>query len=414
MPSGSLPVPAIGVWERLERWARGHPRGCWAGLFLLALAFRLSFLALASAFSGLPWRDLALYYDGHVYLLISKSYPRLYVGIHEIFPAFRNSEYFTGWFPFYPLLIRLAGFVIRDSRVSALAVSQIAAALSVVLLYRLARLRSSRPLLAAALYIFFPPTWVLTGSLNFVEPVFVCLFLAAFDRFLAEDMAWAVVFASLVMVTQKSGFLILLVMLAVLVGRHGPRGLRMFLPYLASVLPLALMQGYLGLRFHEFWINLRVQREIFGGPLLQLPGVALARGLFSSTWPFPGPVRLRRELLAASVGFYAAVLAASWVRLRSRQWALVCWLGVVLAFNLCLAGPWACTGFARFMTLAAPAAILLAVELPDPATRLPALALCAAAGAAALVIGTWDLLGSLALIRRAWPAGYFESLATYL
>jgi len=49
--------------------------------------------------------NLARIYDGHVYILIAKSFPHPYVGIEKIFPGYPHSLSSPAWFPLYPFLI---------------------------------------------------------------------------------------------------------------------------------------------------------------------------------------------------------------------------------------------------------------------------------------------------------------------
>lgn len=100
-------------------------------IFAAALAIRALFLLAASLETGWSALDLAMLYDGHIYMIIAKSFPTPYLHTRELVPfvtTFQDSRFFLGWFPFYPALIWLASLPIGDFRLSALAVAHVAAA----------------------------------------------------------------------------------------------------------------------------------------------------------------------------------------------------------------------------------------------------------------------------------------------
>lgn len=384
------------------------------GLFVFAWLARLSCLFLAAHAARVPWKDLALMYDGHVYVLIARSAPYFYTNIEKFFPVYKNSEYFTGWFPVYPAAISVANLLANDLRVAALLASQLLSSAAVALFYLLAKKTVKRPLLAAFLFCFFPPTWLLTGSLAFVEPAFALLFIAAFLCLHEKRWAGATVLASLVVVTQKSGFLVLAIFGLILWRQEGSRAFKRLPWALAALIPLASLQAYLWTAFNDPWINVRVQREIFGTSLVGFPFQAMLSGLASSEQIFEGNFWLRKALIGASCLFYTGVCVWGWKKRRPASEPLLIWLSVVLLFNVSLGGIWPYYAFGRFMTLAAPAAILLIVDrLPSwsgPAT-VAALALLLVAAFFTAIIETQD---AVTLMNRVWSSGYFESLAAYV
>ena len=370
----------------LGKLAPGRERASDAVLFVGALAARAAFLAAATRATGVRTLDLALLCDGHAYLAVAKTLPRLYQGVPAFLPQFSGSEYFTGWFPFYPVLIRAAAVLTGDARAAALAVSMLASAAAVLLFRRVAAFFTPRPGAAAAIFVLFPPMWLVAGSLAFVEPVFLCAFLAAVLAAL-EDRPWACAGAvAAVLLAQKSGFLVLPVLLALRLERRGGAGLRAFWPCLLALLPLAALQLYLWRVFGDLFVNLHVQRDIFSGALFGVPFAAFARGAFTPS-PLGGP--LHRALFALSGASYLAVAAAAWRRGRREERPLLAWLLVVLAFHFSLAGPWAFYSLPRLLLLGAPAALLLALPF------LPS--------------GDWALLGAAALAPVMFCAGLIEA-----
>ncbi|NNN04343.1 MAG: hypothetical protein HKL90_00435 [Elusimicrobia bacterium] len=368
-----------------------------AFLAAVALAARVGFVAAASAATGVAWRDLALRYDGHCYILIASTIPRLYVGAPPLFPALRDPAFLTGWFPLYPALIRAASGLTGGLRAAALVVSWVSSAAATVLFHRLAGRFSSRPGLMTLVFIFFPPMWLVAGSLGFVEPVFVCAAIAAVLAAL-EDRPWACAAAAAVAVlAQKWGLIVPAIVLLIVLDRGGLAEARRFRPVLLSLVPLAALQAYLGAVFHDPFVNLRVARENFGGTLLGFPFASLLRGL---THPLVPSDIFGRVCLIANAVVYSAVAVVAWRRGVRAQRPLLIWLTATLSFVFCLGGgDYEAYNFPRFLLLAAPAAILL---LEPFAPRKPSLAALAAPLAILpFIFGIIEVARTEAILRRS-------------
>jgi hypothetical protein len=393
----------------MSKLTQGRERASDAALFVGTLAARAAFLAAAARATGVRPLDLALLFDGHAYLTVAKTLPRLYQGVPAFLPRFSGSEYFTGWFPLYPVLIRAAAALTGDARAAALIVSMLASAAAVLLFRRVAAFFTPRHGAAAAVFALFPPVWLLTGSLTFVEPVFLCAFLAAVLAVL-EDRPWTCACAAAAaLLAQKSGFLVLPILLALRLERRGWAGLRAFSPCLLSPLPLAALQLYLWRVFGDPFVNLHVQRDIFGGALFGLPLAAFVRGAITPS-PLGGP--LHRALFALSGASYLAVAAAAWRRGRREERPLLAWLLVVLACHFSLSGPWAFYSLPRLLLLGAPAALLLALPLLPSGDW-------AILGAAALApvwfcVGLIEAARGAAVTSAAWTPGYLAAASRVL
>jgi hypothetical protein len=381
--------------------ARLSTRAQGAALASATVAARAVLLAAGASALGVDWRDLALRYDGHVYLRIAKTFPALYVSA--------KYPYLPGWFPLYPALIRAGGALTGDLRVAAILVSIAASVAAVLLFFRLAGHFSKRPGLAAALFVFFPPIWLVTGSLAFVEPVMLC---AAIGAVLAavEDRPWAAgAAAAAAALAEKSGFLVAVIAALIVWNRKGRLDRRWRAALALTPAALAGLQLYLWRVFGDPLANLKVQREIFGGALFGAPFAAFLKGVFASG-AFGGP--WRRAAVAASGLFYLGVAAAAWRRRAPAQRPLLLWLSVPLAFYFCLGGYWAFDSLPRFLLLGAPAAILL-VEPYLPRGERWLLA------AAPLVLvpyfmGLLELAESEYFLRRVWGPDYFAAASREL
>lgn len=373
-----------------------------AALAAAALGARAFFLAAASRATGVPWRDLALRFDGHVYLAVAKTWPRLYQGVPSFLPMFRGSEYFTGWFPLYPVLIRAAAVLVGDARAAALAVSFAASAAAVLLFRRLAGSFTTRPGLAASLFCFFPATWLVTGSLAFVEPVFLCALLAAALAALEDRPGACAAAAAAAMLAQKTGFLVLPIALALVAARRGRRGLRAFAPLGLALLAPTALQLYLWRTFGDPLVNFHVQRDIFGGAMFGWPFAAFVSGALT---PSPLGGGAARALIASSGAFYLFVAAAAWRRARADERPLLAWLLIVLVPHFCLAGHWAFFSLPRLLLMGAPPALLLSLPLLPRGERW--LLFAAPLVLLPFFAGLLDVARAEVIVQGAWPPGYF-------
>ena len=369
--------------------ARLTPRMQAVALALATVASRVAFLAAGASALEIDWRDLAVRYDGHLYLRIAKTLPALYVSA--------KYSYLPAGYPLYPVLIRAAGLLTGDLRVAAIAVSLAASAASVLLFFRLAGHFSKRPGLAAAIFVFFPSTWLMTGSLAFVEPILIGAAIAAVLA-VVEDRPWAAGAAcAIAVLTQKSGFLIAVIVALLVWSRKGRLDRRWCAALALVPVAIAALQGYLWLALGDPLINVKVLRTAFGGALFGVPFAGFLRGVFEPS-VFGGPVR--RIAVTISGFFYLGIAAAAWRRGSAAERPLLIWLGVCLAFNFSLGGYWAFHGLPRYLVLAAPAAVLLAEPLLPKAERW----LIAAAPLVLLpyFAGLLDLVESESFMSRVW------------
>ena len=317
--------------ERLERWAGGHRREFCLLLFVAGLALRTLAAALISRSTGLALSELALTFDGHVYLLIARSAPRLYDGIHLFFPAFRDSSYFTGWFPLYPVSIALAAPFFGWTS-AALLVPRLAGAACAPLFFLLAARHGRRPALAAALFCVFPGTWLLTGSLAFVEPLYLLCVLGALLALSRERRAAAAWLCAGAALAQKTGVLLAPIALAA----WGARPLKRVLPALGALAGLAALLAWHGLVFGDPMIGARVQFDIFGGSAFAFPFSSVTRGLLARTDVIGGSMLLRKLAVVLSLAFYGvALIWAFRERAKSDRLALA-WRCVVFFFHIAI------------------------------------------------------------------------------
>src|SRR5690349_17274979 len=94
----------------------------------VVLAVLTSFFAARA--TGIPLGQMAVYFDGHLYLEIAKSFP---------LPYAPEAALYAGHAPGYPAVIRLGHALGLDWSSAALAVAWLSAGLSTLLLWSLCR-----------------------------------------------------------------------------------------------------------------------------------------------------------------------------------------------------------------------------------------------------------------------------------
>lgn len=379
----------------------------YAVLFLFAVGLRMITALAISWESGVSLRNLALFYDGHLYILIAKTLPALYDNIQGFFPNFSdNPAFITGWFPVYPSVIRLASLFTGDLRLAALITAWVAGGIAVVLFYELATDYLKNPLFAASIFTFLPTGWYIGGSLALVESTYICLLLACVLTLQRGKYGWAALFAALTMITQKSGFLIL----PILVFAARPRR-RALLPIVCAIAAAAALQLYLWWLFGDPLINARANETVFSGGKgwFGFPFAGFIKWMLDPGTPFQGMFWQRKFVIVLETTFHLAVLLCALLRYSQRMTVFTVWLGIVLIFFASLAGPWSFYALPRFVSMASPAAIMLACSLyPLGEGRWR----WAAAGLLPLVM-LWTILDAVSAIDfcyRVWTPDYFRVL----
>jgi hypothetical protein len=422
--------PLWGVIVSIEELIVGHPRGntrstvlpmsgpliqerkkylaSYAGLFLFAVGLRAITALAVSLASGVSLRNLGLFYDGHMYILIARTLPALYSDLQAFFPGFpQDPRYITAWFPVYPAFIRLLSLFTGDLRLAALIAAWLAGGIAVVLFYKLAEDYLQNPRSASILFSFLPTGWLIDGSLALAESTLVCLLLACILTLRRGKTGWAAVFAALTVLAQKMGFLLL----PILVFAARPRR-RALLPCISAILAAAALQLYLWWLFGDPLINTRVVAATFGDGegIFGFPFAGFITWMLDPSGLFQGMVWQRKFVIVLEAAFYIGVLSWALLRYSPRMNVFIVWLGVLLLFNMSLSGIWSFYAFPRHMSMASPAAIMLACHQFSPGEGRWR---WAAAGLLLSLTMLWtvlDALDALILCYRIWTPGYFIAL----
>lgn len=355
-----------------------------AGLFTLALVLHATTALVAAAAAGLPLEQLGVYFDGHLYLEIARSFPLPYAA---------DGIAYTGFAPGYPALIYLARVLVPAELASwgglALLASAIPAALAAVVFYRLCRELGLAPLLPSVAFVVANSRWMSVAGTPHPEPLAMCLVLLCFLAHLRGKTGVSVVCLALAGLTRFPALLLgaplaydLLIRQRRLDSRTlawlsvPPLGFALFVAYLHTRIP-----GYPGLG---------EAHRVFWDTHLTWPFAALAQSAQPWLW---GPNLPNFVLTYAWVGIYLVSLALGLCAPRHARGLLVLWVAIIVLFHASLSGLIGAWAFQRLVLLAWPAALLILWSAWG--RRLPAAA-AALALAALAVFGGWLTVRSVA------------------
>jgi Mannosyltransferase (PIG-V) len=227
--------------------------------------------------------DLASYRSqvgpvGYLLGWVSRSDSRHYLGIAAHGYSVHHSAE-TAFFPLYPALIRLVGFVLRSDVLAGAAISAACLLTALVLLHRLTELElGKRAANATVLLIAFAPLSFFFSAV-YTESLFLMLSVGAMLAVRQDRLKLAGVLAALAALTRPTGFL-LAIPLAIAVLRRDRRVDRRLI---WAVLPLVAFAAYL---------------------------VALTLAGFSWLAPFHAEAAWQRNSVGPVIGIVAAVVRA--------------------------------------------------------------------------------------------------------
>jgi hypothetical protein len=341
------------------------PHGLAAPLSVFASAFVFHIVcSLWTSSSGeirLP--ELAVFFDGHLYLEIAKSFP---------LPYSPDGRHYLTHAPGYPAWIAAVHSLLPPTTASwgwaGLLAAWSAAALAAVGFYYVCREAGCPPLLGAALFVVANPRWVSVASTAHAETVamlFVVLALLGYQR---DRLPASVAFLSLAVLARFPAILIGAPLAFGFLVTRSRRDLPAWLWLALPLAALALVNVYLYLRVPDFG-GLSAEHAVFWDVGLTWPFAKLLEFASPAGWPM--------SVYGLTYGTLAACVAALGLGWRSRDrasWLLLVWVGVVLIFHASLGGPGraAAADFSRLVVLAWPAVLLVlwcAVgnRLPKPA-----------------------------------------------
>jgi hypothetical protein len=311
-------------------------------LFVIALAIEVAAALLGVAKSPDAPDSLAVYFDGHKYLEIAKSYPLAYS---------EEGPDLLGHAPGYPAVIALARWILPDAvgwGYAALLVAWIGGALASVAFYLLCRATGIAPLVPSLLFACANPRWIAVSSTAHAEPLAMLLALLCFVAWLRGSLGWAVVWLALAALTRFPAIILGLPLAWDVLRRD--RSPSRFALLSIPPLVLILFEWQLRLRIpgfegvsaaHAFWWDVHWGVPFFG--LLRHPDV------------FPGGFALR-ELTWVFALLYVW-LAVVGLRRRPDPRFIVFWLVTALGFAAAPNDAVGATAFSRLALFAWPPAV---------------------------------------------------------
>lgn len=331
---------------------------------------------LAARDSAMSVGALGVYFDGHLYLEIARSFP---------LPYGPGAVDYAGHAPGYPGLAWLLRALLPDAWIDwgglLLLASWIPAALSAALFYAVCRELDAPAWWPTLLFAVANPRMVTLSGSAHAEPLALAFALAGLLAFLRGRLGWCVAWIALAGFTRFAAFTLLAPIGIGLWLRGRPRlrdfGLLAIPPVLFGLYVL-----YLHARIPGF-VSLADSHRVFWETHLAWPFAALVKSFDPALWSATHP---SFELTYATLAFYLLALGGGgWLSIRTARpetWLLTAWVAIVVGMHVSLAGVLGAWDFVRLVALAWPAALLilaLAVgrEFPRPAAAGVALLLAA-------------------------------------
>jgi Mannosyltransferase (PIG-V) len=212
----------------------------------------------------------------------------------------------TAFFPLYPALIRLVGFVVRSDVVAGAAISAACLLIALILLHRLTELELGKPAAnATVLLIAFAPLSFFFSAV-YTESLFLMLSVGALLAVRQDHLKLGGVLAALAALTRPTGFLLAIPLAIVVLRRHrGVNGRLLWADrqLLWGALPVAVFGGYLvslalaGFQWlAPFHAEAAWQRETVG-PVIAIAAAVVrsvsgAMAIITGREPFYHPSRL--------------------------------------------------------------------------------------------------------------------------
>lgn len=316
-----------------------------AGLFAFALAVHAATTYLGAAATGLPWAHLAVFFDGHMYLEIARSFPLPY--------AAEGVDY-TGFAPGYPFLIYLTRQLVPAQLASwgslALCASLVSAALAAVVFFRLCRELGLPAVWPSVTFVVANSRWLSVAATAHPEPLATCLALLCFLAHLRGRIGLSVLCLALAGLTRFPAFLLGIPLACDLLIRQRRRDLSTFAWLSVPPLSFALFVAYLHARIPGY-VGMAEAHRVFWDTHLTWPFAALA---WSVQQRLP-----RFDLVYVWVVVYGLALVLG-LRVGERQRPfLALWVASIVLFHVSLDGVIGALDFQRLVLLAWPAALLI-------------------------------------------------------
>jgi hypothetical protein len=319
-------------------------------LFALAFGIHVLTATATAAAARIPLSALGLYFDGHLYIEIARSFPLPY--------APEGADYY-GHAPGYPALIYLLRLVTPSGPINwgalALLASWISGAASAVAFYAVCRAIDLRPFWPSVTFVALNPRWLWDASASHSESLAMLLALLCLLATLRGRLGWAVLWLSLAGLTRYPAFLLGAPLAFTTLFVQRERRVHTLVLLSLPLLAFALINLYLYARIPDF-SGIAASHRVFWDAHLTWPFATLIETTLR--WDLPRDPFLP-GLTYASLGLYLLSIALG---LRSGQRDLLIlplWVAVIVLLPACLDGERQVWAFTRLAILAWPAALLI-------------------------------------------------------
>jgi hypothetical protein len=344
-------------------------------VFLASASLLLSTGIVLVGMRGETVGALGVYFDGHFYIDIARSFP---------LPYSPEGLDYLGHAPGFSAALFLARLLTPDALhwgALALGVTWLSAAAAVVAFYWLC-LEVEVPALPASLtFLLLNPAWILVSAAAHPEPLATALALACFVAYRRGSLGWAVFWLSLASLTRFPAILLggALAFDLLVIRRRWDRSTLAWLAL--PLMVLGVYQLYLYWRVPSF-TGMWDVHQVHWVSHWTYPFAAVLRywPLMSERGLFQGPI-----VYTTVVFLLIATLAGGRPSQRDVWWLSV-WSGLILLLHVSMSGTPGVESFARLAMLAWPPALLIAWRLlPRGVPWLPVAVACLALGA----LGAW-------------------------
>ena len=357
-------------------------------LILAAISLLVSLLTTGIG-HGLPaLASLGIYFDGHLYIDIAKSFP---------FPYDAGALDYLSHAPGYAGLIALGRLLTPDLvnwGVLAVLSTWGAAVAATLAFYLLCRELQVPALQASLTFLLANPAWTLVSSAPHSEPLAMAFVLLCFVAHLRGALGWSVTFLSLAMLTRYPAILLGAALAYDLLVAKRRFDLKTIAWLSAPLVVFGLYNLYLASRVPGF-TNLIAVHQVHWEAGITVPFAAMV-----NYWQTAETGGLQFGVIFATAAFYTAMAI---IGLRGSQKAnawLAVWVLVIHGFHISLSGQLGVVSFTRLALLAWPAALLIAWKIRPRALPVVALlTLCGVLGGTSIWISQ----------RQIAVAVYFQS-----
>ncbi|HVH19783.1 MAG TPA: hypothetical protein VNF72_15905 [Myxococcota bacterium] len=320
----------------------------------LASALHVGVAVAVAARTGIPLQVLGVFFDGHFYLEIARSFP---------LPYGPEALDYAGLAPAYPALAWLLhgalGPLVNWGGAMLLA-TWLPAVASALLFHRVCRALALEPLLPTLLFVVANPRWIAVAAPAHPEPLAMAAALASLLAFLKERPAASALWLCLAALARFPA-LWLAGPLALGIVLRRPGSWRGALWFAAPAVALALWHVYLELRVPAY-TSVFAEHQVFWDTHPTWPFAALIQNAFEWIWPPEYPLA---AVTYATLVFYLFACAVGF-RAERALWVLPLWVLAQVLFHVSLAGVRGAWDFSRLALLAWPAALLAVWRLAAP------------------------------------------------